>query len=466
MSLANISLSDLNLTANCTNLGAGINVWLNDFYLGEPTPGNSGYDSATDYTDYNATADNGPSIDDDGDSGYPHFWTNGTSPEWLEFWRFALASALPSSYMNLSDHEISDWSNSTEMFTFFDEYGGSPLIQMPQMKFPTWMSQYTAELGGCNPLLQANATSDIQSMAEACLIQYCCSSTMNDTVTQSPTTPFPYVQYWTVQDACSFNTCQKSNNGNPDLGGIGVLVAYLIEGCLLAFSIIMFSIKVITNYWKRKDPEKRSKFLESHDSAVLASSGVFIDTSVFFALSICFAAIIFNYHDTPLLYEDKLGQLSTLLTIDAPIAVLLLSYRWLDRRTLRVFIVLLAALMTFIIQFMFRRAKSFNPAANLCLNWDDRVEGFFRDRFYVKAVWACLVFIFFLWKIIPWHILKKPEDAIKWEFKFNPRLQIWKKLPFWNRTVNSLVVQKSTYTVALNIPDLIFNTSHIRRSGS
>jgi len=103
-------------------------------------------------------------------------------------------------------------------------------------------------------------------------------------------------------------------------------------------------------------------------------------------LSICFVAIILKFHDTPILSEDKLGQVSTLLTIDAPIAVVLQSYRWLDRKNLRFFVVLLTALMTFVIQFIFRRANSFNPAANICLNWDSTVDGFFGDRFTVKTV--------------------------------------------------------------------------------
>ena len=45
--------------------------------------------------------------------------------------------------------------------------------------------------------------------------------------------------------------------------------------------------------------------LEAHEAATLASTGVFLDRSVYFALSICFAAIIFNYRDKPLLYEDS-----------------------------------------------------------------------------------------------------------------------------------------------------------------
>lgn len=132
----------------------------------------------------------------------------------------------------------------------------------------------------------------------------------------------------------------------------------------------MYGIKLFTDYFAGPKPKKDRKLHNPHDKALLASSGVFLDTSAYFGLSICFAAVIFNYKDHPLLYEDKLGQASTLLTIDAPVATALLSYHWLDRRDLRVFLAAITALMTFIIQFMFRRAKSFNPGSNLCLDWD------------------------------------------------------------------------------------------------
>ena len=366
MSLTNVSFSDLNLTANCTNLALGINVWINDFYALEATPGNLSI-NVDNYT-YDDPRDNGPGEE------YDQWWINGTAPDWISFWRYALGSALPSSYMGLSDQEISDWSNSTECFDFFNEWTELPTLQA--------LSYDIALGGGCRTGLDDNVT-DIVSMQEACMVNYCCSSATNDTVTHTPKIAFPYYTNWTIEDTCSFHTCQQSNNGNPDLGGIGVLIAYLIEASMLALSILAYTIKMLTDYMARKRPERRPKLLDSHDFAVLESSGIFLDTAVFFGLSICFAAVIFNYRGNPLLYEDKLGQAATLLTIDAPVAMLLLSYRWIERRTLRVFLTVLAALMTFIIQFMFRRARSFNPGSNLCLDWDSYVEQVFKDRFIV-----------------------------------------------------------------------------------
>ena len=203
----------------------------------------------------------------------------------------------------------------------------------------------------------------------------------------------------------------------------------------------MYGIKLFTDHFCRK-PSKTRTFLDKHEGAVIASSGIFLDAAVYFSLSISFAAVIFNYKNTPLLYEDKLGQTSTLLAIDAPIGITLLSYPWLDRRDLRVFLAAAAALMTFIIQFMFRRARSFNPETNLCLNWDSTVEGFFRDRFIVKAVWICLVFPFFVWKVVPWQFLRNSHHhdgdvRLQNNSHYPQRLRIWQRLPCWERIINS-----------------------------
>lgn len=434
MSLANISLHDLNLTANCSNLALGVNVWINDFYDQNPTPGSSGYDDETTGY-YNATTDDGPSSDDSGYSDYPLFWTNGTSPEWLAFWRYSLASALPDSYMNLSDQEITKWSNVTEMFYFFDYYDFQLVTE--DGRFPRWLSTDLAYKGGCNPTYKLNTTDSILSMAEACMTQYCCSSATNATISHHPESQFPYFQNWTVQETCSFDTCLRSNNGNPDLSGIGILVAYLIQGGLLALSVIMFGVKMITDSWRSR-PDVERKFLDAHDAAVSCSSGVLIDTSVFFSLSVCFAAIIFNFYGSQLLYEVKLGQVSTLMIIDTPIAILLLSYpHQLERKNLRIFIVLLAALMTFIIQFLFKRANRFDPSDNLCLEWNSTVEGFFRARFTVKAVWGSLLLVFIMCKIFPWHIAR---TSTRRSLDDNPRIQARTRSRFWKRVTNSSVL--------------------------
>lgn len=68
----------------------------------------------------------------------------------------------------------------------------------------------------------------------------------------------------------------------------------------------MFGIKIITDRLTNRRNKAKGEMLIAHEAAVLASTGVFLDTSVYFALSICFAAIIFNYRDKPLLYEDSM----------------------------------------------------------------------------------------------------------------------------------------------------------------
>ncbi len=142
-------------------------------------------------------------------------WTNGTSPEWLGFWRAALASALPTTYMNLTDAEIAQWSNTTDAFEFFDADNANTWAD-PTDK--SYVSYYLAYQGGCSSngtLLKVQAITDIQP---ACMVQYCCSRS-SDEESQKP---YPFYPEFTIVDACAFDTCQRANQGNPDLGGIGV----------------------------------------------------------------------------------------------------------------------------------------------------------------------------------------------------------------------------------------------------
>ena len=382
MSLGNVTLPHINFTANCSNLAVGLDVWLHDFIFKFPTPGNLTYDNDT-Y--WNSTADDGPTDE------YSLFFTNGTSPEWIEFWRSALASALPSSSIpHISDQDITKWANTTEAFSFFGYLEIDP-INIPSdpydieyttnLSFSSNVSQILARQGGCNNKFKQKIT-NLFGMVEGCVTDYCCTSVANNSKSDTSKTPFPYFPNWTVADTCSFDTCRRANNGNPDIGGIGMIVAYITEGSILALTIIVYGLRKVTDYLFKR-PDRISRLLDSHNYAVRVSSGVFLDTSVFFALSICFAAVIFN---APLLYENKLSQISTLLTIDTPVAILLLSYRWLERPTLRIFIVMLTALMTFVIQLLFRRSESFNPATNLCLNWDSFVDRVYRNRFTVYVL--------------------------------------------------------------------------------
>lgn len=136
------------------------------------------------------------------------------------------------------------------------------------------------------------------------------------------------------------------------------------------------------------------------------SSAVFLDSACYFALSVCFAGIIFNAK-APLLYEDKLGQASTLLAINPPVSILLMTYTKLDRKNFRATLVLIAAVMTFIIQFLFRKSHSFAPSSSVCLNWKDNLETNFRNLFIVKAAWTGVVVLFVMSHFIQWTSLAR-----------------------------------------------------------
>lgn len=153
-----------------------------------------------------------------------------------------------------------------------------------------------------------------------------------------------------------------------------------------------------------------------HKAAFLCSATVFLDAAIYFSISVSFAGIWFNYRDTPLLYEDKLGQISSLLAINTPVAVFLLIHGQCERPQLRGALVAAASLMTLIIQFLFRRAGDINNISSLCIVWNASLNQPFDNRFIIKAVWAGLIVIFFSTLLLPrffkdWD--KKRKEAIK-----------------------------------------------------
>lgn len=68
----------------------------------------------------------------------------------------------------------------------------------------------------------------------------------------------------------------------------------------------MFGIKLIANYVTRRRNKAQREILKAREAAVLVSTGVFLDTSVYFAFSnLLRCHNLFNYRDKPLLYEDS-----------------------------------------------------------------------------------------------------------------------------------------------------------------
>ena len=231
-----------------------------------------------------------------------------------------------------------------------------------------------------------------------------------------------------------------------------MIAAYFIEASLMALSVVTFGLGLVTDFIYKSRP--KPKWLSQHNSAALASAGVFLDNAVFFSFAVSFAGIIFNFRSAPLLYEDKLGQTATLLAIDAPVAILLLTYTRLARGGLRSFLVFLAVVLVFIIQFLFRKANSFNPGTSLCLGWDNVVQNDFRQRFIAKAVWACLVLVFFVSYLVPLRAFRKaPEDTRK------SRVNI----AWWHRAKNSVAFIRGKSGASLDL-GLYTNTYKLSNS--
>ena len=227
-SLANLTIAHLNFTQNCSNVALGLTVWLNDFNYYNATPGNltatndlpGGVDNPTDTEDTSLDNDADESdqsidpVDNGPTDAFTNFWTNGTSPEWIGFWRAAVGSALPTTYMNLTDTQIIQWSNTTDAFDFFDPYYANSWASPTDR---SEMSYYLANQGGCSSNGTLSKVQGVIDIQPACMVQYCCLG-RNDEESQKP---YPFYPEFTVLDACSFDSCQRANQGNPDLGGIG-----------------------------------------------------------------------------------------------------------------------------------------------------------------------------------------------------------------------------------------------------
>lgn len=114
-----------------------------------------------------------------------------------------------------------------EAFNFFDD----DVDSIPAPDSLSELSYDLAEGGGCRYNASANIE-DIVGYEQACMVQYCCSSALNSSVSRNPKGNFTYNPNFSIEDACAFNTCQQSNTGNPDLGGIGARSFWpcLVEG--------------------------------------------------------------------------------------------------------------------------------------------------------------------------------------------------------------------------------------------
>lgn len=110
-----------------------------------------------------------------------------------------------------------DFVCSQEAFNFFDD----DVDSTPALDLLSELSYDLAESGGCRHNASTNIE-DIVGYEQACMVQYCCSSALNSSVSRNPKGSFPFISNLSIEDACAFNTCQQSNKGNPDLGGIGV----------------------------------------------------------------------------------------------------------------------------------------------------------------------------------------------------------------------------------------------------
>lgn len=143
--LANLTLSNLNFTANCENAILGYKVWYNDFLPLQSTAG----DSSTPVDPKNNISQDLMDI-----------WTNGISPDFIGFWRATLPPTLSKVYF--SDAEIAAWTNSTSFYEFFEDDIGDA---WPRPDKLDQIANSLATSGGCKNNNSQDA-GDIQAYSQ------------------------------------------------------------------------------------------------------------------------------------------------------------------------------------------------------------------------------------------------------------------------------------------------------------
>lgn len=75
----------------------------------------------------------------------------------------------------------------------------------------------------------------------------------------------------------------------------------------MASSVVTFGVGLVTDFIYKSRP--KPKWLSQHDSAAIASAGVFLHNAVFFSLAVSFAGANFNSRPAQLL-QTCLGHIS------------------------------------------------------------------------------------------------------------------------------------------------------------
>jgi hypothetical protein len=184
-----------------------------------------------------------------------------------------------------------------------------------------------------------------------------------------------------------------------------IIVSYYIESSILALTCAIFALRwlpgAIYGWLRIAIPDALTK--RRHPQAVLNAAAAFLDSAAYLSISVSIAGIVFDKKSNLLLYDDKLGQASTLLAINAPVAILLLTFKPLERRKTRYLLVLVDVLLTLAIQFPFKKAKSFDPSLSVCLGWkENNLRDKFQHLYIVIGVWGILVALFFIYQSVAW----------------------------------------------------------------
>ena len=208
--LANLTISDLNYTANCNAiLPLGMQIYQNEFSSKVP-----GMNWHTLWTESQQKA-------------FEHWRPGERSREWIDFWNASLATSFPADIPFPNTSAVAQWANTSDAFFFFALVPEIVSLGYISRGIDTWNGcdeKFVTENSENSSSANASWIGNLASLEAGCITEFCCPNRIETTPDQQRQ-HFPYYTKWTVEEACSFKTCANANHGNPDLGGIGVSVS-------------------------------------------------------------------------------------------------------------------------------------------------------------------------------------------------------------------------------------------------
>src|SRR5271154_484542 len=124
-----------------------------------------------------------------------------------------------------------------------------------------------------------------------------------------------------------------------------IISSYAVESSLLTVACLVFTLHWLINVMYTRLRRPLPRFILRQSQAFHETSEVLLDSATYLAISVSVAGFVFN-EGKPNLYEDKLSQISSILAVNAPVSILILTNNNLKRKKQRRLLVGVLALLT------------------------------------------------------------------------------------------------------------------------